>query len=311
MSKQAATQDYGAQSIEVLEQLEAVRKRPGMYLGGKDASGCLRAAIEIVDNCVDEHIMGHGNVIVVHYDLATRFVTVADRGRGVPVAIHPKTKESALTTVFTKLHAGGKFGGGSYAKTGGLHGVGASCTNAVSDSFEAWSFQSATAGARKAWHYQKFSQGKPLTKVIQKDPPKPWCDANQGTIVRFHLDAEIFGTHVIDPKTFLGKLKDLSLLNPGLKFIAMFGGKRFEFISEHGGGHHAGERGRARRQDVQDRAGGRLRPDAGAPLQADHRHPERRTSRHARLVLENIGGSAPLRHMRLYLGAQGFIIVKI
>lgn len=234
MSKQAATQDYGAQSIEVLEQLEAVRKRPGMYLGGKDAAGCLRAAIEIVDNCVDEHIMGFGNVVVVHYDLATRFVTVADRGRGVPVAIHAKTKESALTTVFTKLHAGGKFGGGSYAKTGGLHGVGASCTNAVSDSFEAWSFQSATDGARKAWHYQKFSKGKPLTKVVQKDPPKPWCDAKQGTIVRFHLDAEIFGTHVIDPKTFLGKLKDLSLLNPGLKFICLFGGKRFEFISEHG-----------------------------------------------------------------------------
>ena len=234
MSKQAATQDYGAQSIEVLEQLEAVRKRPGMYLGGKDAAGCLRAAIEIVDNCVDEHIMGFGNVVVVHYDIATRFVTVADRGRGVPVAIHPKTKESALTTVFTKLHAGGKFGGGSYAKTGGLHGVGASCTNAVSDSFEAWSFQSATDGARKAWHYQKFSKGKPLTKVVQKDPPKPWCDAKQGTIVRFHLDAEIFGAHVIDPKTFLGKLKDLSLLNPGLKFICLFGGKRFEFISEHG-----------------------------------------------------------------------------
>lgn len=234
MSKQAATQDYGAQSIEVLEQLEAVRKRPGMYLGGKDAAGCLRAAIEIVDNCVDEHIMGHGNVIVVHYDLATRFVTVADRGRGIPVAVHAKTKESTLTTVFTKLHAGGKFGGGSYAKTGGLHGVGASCTNAVSDSFEAWSFQSATQGGKKAWHYQKFSKGTPQTKVIQKDPPKPWCDAKQGTIVRFHLDAEIFGTHVIDPKTFLGKLKDLSLLNPGLKFIAMFGGKRFEFISEHG-----------------------------------------------------------------------------
>jgi DNA gyrase/topoisomerase IV subunit B len=236
MAKQQASDTaYNAGSIEVLEQLEAVRKRPGMYLGGKDASGCLRAGIEIVDNCVDEHIMGFGDLVIVHYDLKTKYVTVADRGRGVPVAIHEKTRESTLTTVFTRLHAGGKFGGGSYAKTGGLHGVGASCTNAVSDSFEAWSFQTnGTIGAKKAWYYQKFSKGKPLTKVIQKDPPKPWCDAKQGTIVRFHLDAEIFGDHIIDPKSFLQKMKDMSQLNPGLRFKCIFGERTFEFVNEHG-----------------------------------------------------------------------------
>lgn len=227
--------EYQASSITVLDFPDNVRKRPGMYLGGKDGAGCLRAVIEIADNCVDEHIMGHGNLMLVHYDLKTGYVTIADRGRGIPCGIHEKTKESTLTTVFTKLHAGGKFGGSSYAKTGGLHGVGASCTNAVSDSFEAWTFQTnGVAGSKKTWYHQAFSKGLAKTKVIQKEPPASFAAAKQGTVVRFHLDSEIFGEHTVDPRALLQKLKDMSMLNPGLKIIAMIGGKKFEFLSEYG-----------------------------------------------------------------------------
>lgn len=230
MAEKVASASYTGANIEVLEGLEAVRKRVGMYLGSRDGRGAYKACDEIVDNCIDEHLAGFGKIIRVHYDLKTGFIIVSDQGRGIPIDIHPKTKESVLTTVLTKLHAGGKFNGenGSYVQSGGLNGVGASCTNAVSDSFEAWTYR------EKAWHYQKFSEGKALTKVIKKDPPGSWGTSKQGTIIRFHLDPEIFGEHRVDPKRLCIELKDKAYLNPGLELQVIVGEKKFRFIGEHG-----------------------------------------------------------------------------
>ncbi|HEX5729279.1 ATP-binding protein, partial [Microbacterium sp.] len=126
------TSEYSAHHLQVLEGLEAVRKRPGMYIGSTDSRGVMHCLWEIIDNSVDEALGGHGNRIdiVLHSDGS---VEVRDRARGIPVDIEPRTGLSGVEVVFTKLHAGGKFGGGSYAASGGLHGVGASVVNALSE----------------------------------------------------------------------------------------------------------------------------------------------------------------------------------
>lgn len=229
----AQTASYGAANIGILEGLTAVRKRPAMYVGGKDGAGAFRIYREILDNSVDEHSAGFGNLIQIHYSTVTGFIVIADRGRGVPVDKHA-SGESALTVVYTKLHAGGKFEEGVYKNSGGLHGVGASCTNALSDSFEAWSFRSAGPRQQAAWHYQKFSKGVPVTAVIKKDPPQPWCAAKQGTIVRFHPDPEIFGTHQADPVRVYNETRDLAMLNPGLEIQLQINDKRARFKYDHG-----------------------------------------------------------------------------
>lgn len=200
-----------------------------MYVGGKDATGAFRLYREIVDNAVDEHNAGFGNLVQVYYNTKTGYFVIADRGRGVPVDKHERTGESALTVVFTKLHAGGKFTPGVYKNSGGLHGVGASCTNALSDSFEAWSYRSAGPKQAPAWHYQKFSKGSPLTAVIKSDPPKPLCDAKAGTIIRFHPDPEIFGAHVADPERVFSETRDLAMLNSKLTIQLAIDERRWSF----------------------------------------------------------------------------------
>ena len=217
-----APAEYSAKNIGILKGLTAVRKRPAMYVGGKDEAGAFRIYREIIDNCIDEFSAGFGSVIQVVYSTSTGFFLVVDRGRGVPVDIHPDSGLSALTTVFTTLHAGGKFEGETYVKSGGLHGVGASCTNALSDSFEAWSF-------RKGWHYQKFSKGIPVTALLKQDPPQPWASVKQGTMIRFHPDPEIFGAHVADPVRVFDETRDLAMLNPGLEIQLQINDKRFRF----------------------------------------------------------------------------------
>lgn len=221
---------YDAGSIEIYEFPENVRKRPGMFIGGATQKGAQRCYVEIIDNCVDEFTAGFGKRISVYYDLKTKFIIVRDRARGIPVEIHPKTKESTLTTVYTKLNAGGKFGGSqsSYSKSGGLHGVGASCVNALSDSFEAWTCRAGT------WYYQAFSKGYAKTKVVKKDPPAQFAKEKAGTIVRYHLDPEIFGSHVADPRKMVEDTRNLAILNPGLETELFISDKVFKFKFDEG-----------------------------------------------------------------------------
>lgn len=173
---------YGAKDIQVLEGLEAVRRRPGMYVGGTDQKALHHLVYEVVDNSIDEALMGACSIIkiTIHKDLS---VTVEDNGRGIPVDIHPEKKVSALEVVMTILHAGGKFGGGSYKVSGGLHGVGVSAVNALSE----WCEVRVKRGGKL--YFQRYERGIPLAdvKVIGK------CDPQEsGTTTTFLFDKEIF-----------------------------------------------------------------------------------------------------------------------
>ena len=197
---------YEAQNITVLEGLEAVRKRPGMYIGTTSERGLHHLVWEIVDNSVDEALAGYCDKIEVKI-LPDNIIEVVDNGRGIPTDIHPKYGKSALEIVLTVLHAGGKFENDNYKVSGGLHGVGVSVVNALSEWLE--------VEVRKAGvvHYQKYHRGKPEedVKVIGT------CDENEhGTIVRFKADGEIFETLIYNYFTLSNRLKELAYLNKGL-----------------------------------------------------------------------------------------------
>ena len=175
--------DYTAKDIEVLEGLEPVRKRPGMYIGGTDERAYHHLFAEVLDNAIDEAVAGHASKIDVTLD-KNGFVTVRDDGRGMPIDAHPKFRnKSALEVIFTMLHSGGKFSGKAYATSGGLHGVGASVVNALSDKMEV-----EVARDRKLYR-QTYSRGKPTSKLV----PVGAAPNRRGTQVSFHPDAEIFG----------------------------------------------------------------------------------------------------------------------
>jgi DNA gyrase subunit B len=200
-------QEYGAAQIDKLEGLEAVRKRPGMYIGDPDERGLHHCVFEVLDNSIDEHLAGHCNRIKVsiHVDGS---VSVSDNGRGIPVDIHPKFGIPAVELVLTNLHAGGKFGQGAYKYSGGLHGVGAKCVNALSDWFRA----DITRGGKI--HRIAFERGRttePLHIVGETDP------ARTGTTITFFPDATIF-VDTIEFKfdRLATRLRELAFLNPGL-----------------------------------------------------------------------------------------------
>ena len=201
------TMHYDASDIQVLEGLEAVRKRPGMYIGTTDVKGLHHLVWEIVDNAIDEALAGYCNNIevVINKDNS---ISVKDDGRGIPTDIHPKTKLSTVETVYTVLHAGGKFGGGGYKVSGGLHGVGASVVNALSKWVEVKVYKNSKI------YFIRFENGghtvEPLHIIGE-------CSENRtGTTVTFKPDPEIFDTDIYDYNTLMVRIRELAFLNKGL-----------------------------------------------------------------------------------------------
>jgi DNA gyrase subunit B len=197
-----------ADSIQVLEGLEPVRKRPSMYIGGVDTKGLHHLAWEIIDNSVDEHLNGHADSIHVTLHKSGDALTVTDNGRGIPVDIHPKHKKSGVELVLTVLHAGGKFGNGEsgYFHSGGLHGVGASVVNALS--------RKLVATIRKdGFEYQQnYAKGVPQDKLAKTGPAR-----GHGTTIYFEPDNTIFKVTHFDADTLKNRLEDMSFIHSGLK----------------------------------------------------------------------------------------------
>ena len=199
--------NYDENDIQVLEGLEAVRKRPGMYIGSTGSSGLHHLVYEIVDNSIDEALAGYCTEITVEI-LPGDVIRVSDNGRGIPVGIHPKEGISAATVVYTILHAGGKFGGGGYKVSGGLHGVGASVVNALSEWLEL------TVKDGEHVYFQKFNRGNydEQLKIIGDT-------TETGTSVMFKADGEIFEHTVYDYETLLKRLREQAFLNAGIKIV--------------------------------------------------------------------------------------------
>ena len=198
------TQEYGGEQIQVLEGLEAVRKRPGMYIGSTSASGLHHLVYEIVDNSIDEALAGYCKNISVTINKGNS-ITVTDDGRGIPVDIQPQTGKPALEVVFTVLHAGGKFGGGGYKVSGGLHGVGASVVNALSESLTARVYKNGNI------YEMKFSRGH-----ITQEMKIVGTTDKTGTEVTFQPDPEMFDTLEYDYETLHQRMREEAFLNAGL-----------------------------------------------------------------------------------------------
>ena len=201
--------EYGADQIQILEGLEAVRKRPGMYIGSTSARGLHHLVYEIVDNAVDEALAGFCDTIDVQIN-HDGSITVRDNGRGIPVGIQKKAGIPAVEVVFTILHAGGKFGGGGYKVSGGLHGVGASVVNALSEWLEVKICQDGKV------YQQRYERGKvmyPLKVVGECDP------SLHGTEVTFYPDGEIFEETEFDYDTLKIRLRETAFLTKNLKII--------------------------------------------------------------------------------------------
>ena len=209
MNEEKVEKEYDSSAIQVLEGLEAVRKRPGMYIGTTSARGLHHLVWEIVDNAIDEALAGYCTHIEVEVGKENT-ITVKDNGRGVPVEIHPKTGKSTVETVYTVLHAGGKFGGGGYKVSGGLHGVGASVVNALSEWMEVRVYKNGNV------YYQRYVNGghpEEDLKIIDS------CDDDRtGTTVTFKPDPDIFEeTTIFDYEILKTRLRELAFLNRGLR----------------------------------------------------------------------------------------------
>ena len=199
------SEGYGASQIQILEGLEAVRKRPGMYIGSTSAKGLHHLVYEIVDNSVDEALAGYCDHIEVTIN-KDNSITVVDNGRGIPVGIQAKAHKPAVEVVFTILHAGGKFGGGGYKVSGGLHGVGASVVNALSEWLEVNVYVDGYE------YYQRYERGKVMCELQKIGPTE-----KRGTTVRFLPDKEIFEETVFDYKVLKQRLREIAFLTKGLR----------------------------------------------------------------------------------------------
>ena len=212
---------YTADEIEIMEGLEAVRKRPSMYIGGTDIRGLHHLLWEIVDNCVDEFLAGAAKEIKVTLHRDGKSATISDDGRGIPVDMHPKTKRPALETILTTLHSGGKFSNKVYARSGGLHGVGSSVVNALSVELEATIHRDGFE-----WS-QRYKRGKPTTPLKQVKPFR-----GHGTTIFFRPDDEIFSKTQFHPDTIRQHLEDVSYIHGGLK-ISFVDEARKETVDFH------------------------------------------------------------------------------
>ena len=235
---------YTAKDITVLEGLEPVRKRPGMYIGGVGSTGLHHLVWEILDNAVDEAMNGHASSISVTLHADGSSITITDDGRGIPVDKHPQSKKSALEVVFTVLHAGGKFEHGSYKTAGGLHGVGASVVCALSKELVV------TVKRDGALWEQRFKQGDPAGRreEARRRPGAP------GTTVFFRPDATIFPKVEFDAAVIRERLEVASYLHRGVKVV----------VRGRGGEDARGLRARRRHRGVPEDAGRRREPAAGA-----------------------------------------------
>ena len=228
MAKEKNNTNYDASSIQVLEGLEAVRKRPGMYVGGTDIKALHHLVYEVVDNAIDEALAGACTRIdiIIHADSS---VSVRDNGRGIPVGMHPTQKKSALEVVMTTLHAGGKFGGGGYKVSGGLHGVGVSAVNALSE----WCEVEVRLGGQI--HFQRYERGYPKApvKVIGKTKAD-----DTGTRVTFKFDPQIFKEDNIDYRfdTLLQRFREMAFVTRGvtIRFVDERSDREITFYFEGG-----------------------------------------------------------------------------
>lgn len=215
---------YGAEEIQILEGLEAVRRRPGMYIGSTSARGLHHLVYEVVDNSIDEAMAGFCDRIEVILN-EDGSATVIDNGRGIPVDIHPKTGRPAVEVVMTMLHAGGKFGGGGYKVSGGLHGVGVSVVNALS----LWLEVEVKRDGKV--YYQRYSRGIPVTGLLVKGK-----SSATGTKVTFMPDPEIFEDLIFNQDILAQRLRELSFLNMGVKIILKDRRSGQETVFQHDGG---------------------------------------------------------------------------
>src|SRR6516164_1753530 len=200
--------NYGAAQIDKLEGLEAVRKRPGMYIGDPDERGLHHCVFEVLDNSIDEHLAGYCSRIdvTIHVDGSC---SIRDNGRGIPVDIHPKFGIPAVELVLTNLHAGGKFGQGAYKYSGGLHGVGAKCVNALSDWFKAEVSRDGKV------YSMEFARGKTTRNVTVIGKSK-----GTGTLITFKPDPTIFTiTTEFKFEILANRLRELAFLNPGIEIV--------------------------------------------------------------------------------------------
>jgi DNA gyrase subunit B len=220
-----APANYTAKDITVLEGLEPVRKRPGMYIGGVSSAGLHHLIWEILDNSVDEAMNGHASNIWVTLHADSSSITIEDDGRGIPIDKHPATKKSALEVIFTMLHAGGKFEPGNYKTAGGLHGVGASVVNALSKELIA------TVKRDGAWWEMRFKQGKPAGPL-----KKLGAARGTGTKVYFHPDAAIFPKIEFDPAIIRERLEVTSYLHKGVKVVFEDETEKQKHVFEHAEG---------------------------------------------------------------------------
>jgi DNA gyrase subunit B len=220
-----ASTNYTAKDITVLEGLEPVRKRPGMYIGGVGSAGLHHLVWEVLDNAVDEAMNGYASNIWVTLHADGSSITIEDDGRGIPIDKHPATKKSALEVIFTMLHAGGKFEHGTYKTAGGLHGVGASVVNALSKELVA------TVKREGAQWEMRFKQGKPVTALKKLGPAR-----GTGTTVYFHPDATIFPKIEFDAAIIKDRLEVASYLHKGLKVAFEDETAKEKFVFEHSEG---------------------------------------------------------------------------